>query len=542
MTAHLRPQIGFNAPVRVSPKSPREAVLRAAIAVMLVCALVGCAAAKAKHTSSVSSSSSSSASTATSSQTAAVEAAAGRPLPSGFLGLSMQYKSFEGYAGTNAKAVNPAFLNLIRDIAPNQSPILRFGGDSTDWTWWPVKGMPKPGGIRYTLNSKWLQIARAMNAQLHSRLILGVNLEAGSVKLAKTMANALVSGIGKPSIAGLEIGNEPELYAAFNWYTTKSGTGVPGRNKATWNTSAFAKQFRQFAAAMPSGVPVAGPASGSVTWLSKLGAFLQGQPRLKLSTFHAYPLKHCTKHVVTIPQLLSPAATSGFARAQAQYVTTAHHHGKRAQLDEINGITCGGYGGVSDSFASALWVLDTLFELDRIGVDGVNIQTVPGGAQEIFGPLYGDGGSMIVRPEFYGLMMFAQAAPAGSRLFTIPAKLPANVKMWPTRAKDGTVHVTLINDDLSKARTIHVPLSSPGGPAAVEALRAPHVASTGGVTLGGRSFGKSTSTGILPAPVPQQLQATGGGYNVRIPPATAMLLTVPASAAAPASSSTASAN
>ena len=100
----------------------------------------------------------------------------------------------------------------------------------------------------------------------------------------------------------------------------------------------------------------------------------------------------------------------------------SHKYGKLARLDEINGITCGGYGGVSNAFGSALWVLDTLFELDKVGVDGVNIQTVPGSVQEIFGPLAGDGGSMVVHPEFYGLMMFAQAAPAGSQLITDPGR------------------------------------------------------------------------------------------------------------------------
>ena len=88
-----------------------------------------------------------------------------RPLPSGFLGLSMQYKAFEQYAGTNPTSVNPAFLNLIRQIAPNQSPVLRFGGDSTDWTWWPVPGMKQPPGVTYTLTPRWMQIARAMNTR-----------------------------------------------------------------------------------------------------------------------------------------------------------------------------------------------------------------------------------------------------------------------------------------------------------------------------------------------------------------------------------------
>jgi hypothetical protein len=516
--------------VAVTLKAPRAVVPLAVIGLMLVLVLTGCSSAKAKHDSTTSS---------VSSTADAVQAATGRALPSGFLGLSMQYKAFEEYAGTSPKSLNPAFLNLIRDIAPNQSPVLRFGGDSTDWSWWPVKGLRKPAGIRYALDSNWLQVAHAMDAALHSRLILGVNLEAGNVRLAKAMANALVHGIGKPSIAGLEIGNEPELYAAFNWYTKQNGTGVPGRNPATWSENAFFKQFHRFAAAMPSGVPLAGPTSGSATYLANLSAFLKGEPRVKLATFHAYPLKHCTKHVVTISQLLSPAATSGFAKAQSRYVSDAHRHGRRVRLDEMNGITCGGYGGVSDSFASALWVLDVLFELDKAGVNGVNMQTVPGGVQEIFGPLAGDGGSMVVHPEFYGMMMFAQAAPAGSRLFTIPTRLPSNVKLWASRAKDGSARVTLINDNLSKPRTVHVPLSPHGGPAAVEALRAPHVGSTSGVTLGGRSFGSSTSTGLLPAPVPRQLKPARGGYTVRIPPATAILLTVPAGAGQSASGASA---
>ena len=145
---------------------------------------------------------------------------------------------------------NRIWILAIRDIAPDQSPILRFGGDSTDWTWWPVKGMKKPGGIKYALNDKWLQVAHAMDTALHSRLILGVNLEANNLRIARTMGSELVKGIGKSSIAGLEIGNEPELYTAFNW----GDTGRPGRNKATWNTTSFAKQFHQFASAMPSGV------------------------------------------------------------------------------------------------------------------------------------------------------------------------------------------------------------------------------------------------------------------------------------------------
>ena len=73
---------------------------------------------------------------------------------------------------------------------------------------------------------------------------------------------------------------------------------------------------------MPAGMPVAGPASGSASYLSELGAFLRGESRVKIATFHAYPLKHCTAaKAADDGKLLSPAATSGFAQAQARTST-----------------------------------------------------------------------------------------------------------------------------------------------------------------------------------------------------------------------------
>ena len=41
----------------------------------------------------------------------------------------------------------------------------------------------------------------------------------------------------------------------------------------------------------------------------------------------------------------------------------------------MNSVTCHGKTGVSDTFASALWILNTLFEMVHAGVDAVNIHT-----------------------------------------------------------------------------------------------------------------------------------------------------------------------
>src|SRR5205814_1754923 len=77
--------------------------------------------------------------------------------------------------------------------------------------------------------------------------------------------------------------------------------------------------------------------------------------------------------------------------------------------------------GGPDAFASARWGLDVLFEMAAVGVDGVNMHTFPGAAYELFTFRQVRGRwQAVVAPEYYGLEAFAQAAPAGSRLLSVP--------------------------------------------------------------------------------------------------------------------------
>ena len=53
--------------------------------------------------------------------------------------------------------------------------------------------------------------------------------------------------------------------------------------------------------------------------------------------------------------------------------------------------------------------------------------------------------------------------------------------------------------------------------------------STGGVTLGGQTFGAETSTGVLAGPAAHRTVApSGGAYPVTVPAASATMLTIPA--------------
>ncbi len=451
-------------------------------------------------------------------------------LPSGFVGISTQLKALEEYTGTNPDAISPVFLHLIEDLAPGQSSVLRLGGDSTDWSWWPVPGMATPPGVKFTITPNWMKVARALATSLRGRLILGVDLEANSATVATAEADAMVSRIGRSSIDALELGNEPELYGTFGWYrSATTGLPVPGRPR-DYDPTDLEHDYANIAPHLPD-VRIAGPSSGAAKWLVKLGAFLDEEPRVKLVTVHAYPLKRCTpSKVITSAQLLAESSTAGLAASVAPYVAVAAAHHDPLRLDEMNGISCGGMPGVSDTFTSALWVLDTLFELARTGVGGVNLNTVPGGNNEIIGP--DDTGSTVrirVHPEYYGMMMFAQAAPAGSHLLRLGTRVPAGVKVWATRATDGVTHVVVINKRAKVSQFLRIKVAGATGTAEVEQLRAPSLRATAGVTLGGQTFGTETSTGVLAGPASHQtVTSSQGGYPITVPAASATMLTIPA--------------
>jgi hypothetical protein len=466
---------------------------------------------------------------ATATRLAVTQATVGRPIPPGFLGLSLEYNSIEQYAGTDPQAVDPVFVQLVRNLNPGQSPVLRIGGDTTDWTWWPVPRLKQPPGVTYTLSPRWIEITRALTQKLRARLILGINLEADNVELARLEARELVDGLGRGSVQALELGNEPALYASFPWYRTAAGVKVPGRPRS-YDVPAYVRDFNTFAAALPP-LPLAGPALGASKWMQNLGPFLSSQPRLGVVTLHRYPLQLCytstksLKHP-TLGHLMNPAATTGLADSFKRDVASAHARGLPLRVDEINSVSCGADRAVSYTFASSLWAVDAMFELARVGVDGVNLHTFPGAGYELFKLTMADGHwQAAVSPEYYGLLMFAAAATPGARLLRISGEPGAAIKAWATRAVDGTIHVVLINKG-PQARMFALRLPGAVDSATLERLQGPALQSASGVTLAGQSFGPQTTSGRIGGSAHRStVKPIGDRYVVSLPAASAAMLT-----------------
>jgi hypothetical protein len=467
----------------------------------------------------------------------------GRPIAADFIGLSLEYRSVPMFAGSGPQSINPVLVQLIRNLVPGGRPVLRIGGQSTDRTWWPVGGMSRPLGITYNLTPRWMAAARALAQATDARLILGVGLEANRAKIDSVEADQLLRGLGRRYIAAFEIGNEPELYTVVPWYRELHGApiawyshfGAPVfARRPSYDPDTFYGEFSRTLRVLPR-LPIAGPATGLLPWLDGFRQFLSPPSRVRIVTWHAYGLNQCvtdpsSPQYPTVSNLLSPLASRGIVSGISPYVALAHKFGDSFRIDEMNSVTCNGRLGVSNTFASALWVMDALFAIAADGVDGVNIHTFPNAANGLFDFDHSDGQWQgTVHPLYYGVMMFAQAAPPGSRLLRIRSGNQDEVRAWATLAPDRRIRVLLINDSLTNSARVLVRPPVGAGEASIERLLSPSAYATGAITLGGQTFGTHTDTGLLPAPQTRVVAPRSGVYAVTLPAASAALVTFPPS-------------
>jgi hypothetical protein len=387
-----------------------------------------------------------------------------------------------------------------------------------------------PAGITYRITNGWLRTTRALAADLGAKLVLGVNLAAGRPAIAVAEEQAFLRGIGRQYIDSIEIGNEPDLYSTQAWYKGPDGHVLFPRDR-TYGVFSFFHDFNRWRSALGP-VPLTGPALAELAWGQQLDSFIHGEPAVNEITMHRYPLRGCVTDktspiYASIPNLLGDASSVGLAQDVGPFAQVAHAHGLPFRLDELNSVSCAGRFSVSNTFASALWALDTLFNLANVGVDGIDFHTLPHAGYELATYHYGGGTwSAFVHPEYYAALMFDQAAPPGSALLGVSAP-SGPLKVWATRTPAGSTHVVLINKSITDAQTISLVMPQQN-PLSVEWLMAPSAYATNGVTLGGQTFGSQTTTGVLPGP-PQTTSLSPssllGPFVVTVPPASAALLT-----------------
>jgi hypothetical protein len=331
---------------------------------------------------------------------------------------------------------------------------------------------------------------------------------------------------------------EPNLYTVIPWYKLLDGHPVPQYSKvgspvfaraSSYGPAQFDEEVDRMLRVMPR-VAISGPETNTSAWVAAFVRFLRPAGPAVTITSHNYGGNRCIKDpddwlFPSVAHLLSLAASRDQLAGLRRYIAVARSRGDGFRVDELGTVSCSGQDGVSNSMASALWVMDTLFAMDQAGVSGVNLHTVKG-VNQLFVPERSHGRwTATVGPWYYGALMFTQAAPAGSRLLSVTNGTSASTRVWATLGRDRAVRVLVIND--STDSSARVPVHNPPGygrePATVELLHTRGAHATHGVTLGGRSLAHTT-TGVLGAPITRLVHRRDGTYTVTLPPASAGLL------------------
>jgi len=236
----------------------------------------------------------------------------------------------------------------------------------------------------------------------------------------------------------------------------------------------------------------------------------------------------------------SPAGYHDVIPTITAAATTVHQNaGQTFRLGEMNSVDGGGLQGVSDTFASAIWSIDTMFEFAKDGVDGVNWHTASSGPQ-FGGPYYNlftiSANSSnpyaldSVNPIYYGLYFFHQATPAGAKLLTTTTNgnsgTSVNNKAWATVDSSGNIYVVLLNKSTSFSGNVSIyllgygsatvyPLTDPNGYTGSLTLTSGRFAVTG-ITFAGQTFDNSNDGTIQGTQSAQTISAVNGVYTVSV--------------------------
>jgi hypothetical protein len=396
------------------------------------------------------------------------------PIPANFMGLSTNYDQPPLMMGQASTGVNQAYRTLLQGLTANATAplLIRLPADDTQLT--NVQAEIEP----------LVELAQAVNVDY----TLGVDLWNNSLPLAESEASAWINGIPNNLIYAIEIGNEPDVYP-FN-----------GARPSTYSYNQYLAQFQQWQTGVNNttgnSLNIIGPSFGSNWWVPN------AEPALAANTLtpavvsqHGYLGNVTQASGAAWPSdyLLYPSSATQNPTLFAGYAAAAHQAGRIFRMDEINSFYNGGVQGISTTFSSALWSIDTMFNFVNDGFDGVNWITAQGTNYQLFQFHSTVNGGMNVfsvtqvAPLYYGLLVFSQMAGNNAQLLPVTTTTNANVSIWATVDSTSSAHVIVINKD--KSATGNVQITLPGyTTGTIRYLLAANYSAANGVTFGGQTF------------------------------------------------------
>jgi hypothetical protein len=362
---------------------------------------------------------------------------------------------------------NVDLIRLFRRLGPS---LLRIGGYYVDFVNWAPNGAGLTAG---EVAPSDIDALAAFADATDWSVLYSVNLAKSTPAAAAAEVAYAAQALGN-RLSGVELGNECNSYGELNFFPT-------------WNLQIFEQLWGEFRAAILQTTPnvvMTGPASiGAINnWTLPFAADV-GSQQIALLTQHYYRGSGLSPSS-TAANLISPDSN---LIGDLQLLQTASESlGIPFRISETNSYFGGGAIGVSNSYASALWVVDFLFDNALGGSSGVNLHG--GGDKPGYTPIADDDGYVTdVRPEYYGVLLFTLAGQ-GRLLLTAVSASGLNVTAYAVLSAQGGLNIVLINKEETQSLEVSIDCGRPVYAADLTAMTGPSLLATTGVAIQGASI------------------------------------------------------
>ncbi|KIM41886.1 glycoside hydrolase family 79 protein [Hebeloma cylindrosporum] len=457
------------------------------------------------------------------------------PVPSGasipqngsFFGFSIEMSVVNQVLGKNASFLQVPFLNLMANIQQRTGRInIRVGGNTQE-TATLVNSTPDGRILEKDLQNvsnptqtppliftpELLYMLRNISSLVNVRWYLGVPFnDTSNFRLAIVEQGQRILG---DYLIGLQVGNEPDLYAAH------------GHRPSTYSPQNYTTEFGEMITAMTNDVNISphtrslliGP-SISVVWTPEQvwnTDFVDlYSPNLGFLAVERYPTDNCAVAFpgsgaqyndpqTTFPTFLTHQSGLTIVSEYLNSTNFAQTKGKELLMFETNTASCGGFPGISDSFGAALWGVDYGLQMAAVNFSGALFHV--GGQSVAYNPFTPPPTNQstyhqwTIGPIYYSALVVAEALGPTNTSQVMDLQANNNNMLSPAYGiwENGNLaRVVLINfvSDSTGASDISVDLSLANGaqlPGQVQVkyLSAASVSQKGNITWASQTYGEN---------------------------------------------------
>ncbi|KAK6540078.1 hypothetical protein TWF694_008908 [Orbilia ellipsospora] len=315
--------------------------------------------------------------------------------------------------------VSPAFLetpftNNVLNVWQSKTggrPNIRLGGTAMDKVSYipsqseAVAFQGKASGLWYFGPSYFPMLKNYFSGD--TQITLGLNIANRTNNWANTIEFATAAKQNVPQITKFEMGNEADSFVRNKL------------EKGTWTVTQYSQEWIALAKQLVAKVSNVAFQAGGFAGTFKMGFDIQGlvnaginNKNYKIPSFnsHFYPLSFCSGRAqASLDNLVDHNLLNTKLDKYNSQIAAAKTGGGTFSFGETNSVSCGGAAGISDTFGSALWLVDYALSSAARGVDNIFLHQTPTTHYSMFIPKDNAKHKMGIRPMAYGMIFLAEA-------------------------------------------------------------------------------------------------------------------------------------